>query len=66
MARILVQATVEKALDGKTFYVHTWAQPPYDEKRDYVIVAADENTAAFEGIRRLEDELVAKEPSQCQ
>lgn len=65
MARVLAQATVEKALDGKSFYVHTWGQPPYDEKRDYVIVAADEKTAAFEGIRRFEAEMDAKENAPC-
>lgn len=41
------------------FRVEVWGNSPFDYVRIYRISAKDDNTAAFEGLRRFEEEMEA-------
>ena len=56
---VLASATVTQIKAGPepTFEVHVWGDPPNNSRRDYLIRARDDNTAAFEGLRRFGEEM---------
>jgi hypothetical protein len=57
-ARILCHATVDHVLDC-TWDVTVWGERPFDATRNYTLTAKDDNSAAFEGIRRFTAEMEA-------
>ena len=56
--RINCQATVEKLADF-TWEVTVWGIAPFDRTRIYTLAEKDDNSAAWEGIRRFTEEMEA-------
>jgi hypothetical protein len=56
--RINCQATVEKLADF-TWEVTVWGLAPFDRTRIYTLAEKDDNSAAWEGIRRFTEEMEA-------
>ena len=56
--RINCQATVEKLADF-TWEVMVWGLAPFERTRIYTLAEKDDNSAAWEGIRRFTEEMEA-------
>jgi hypothetical protein len=56
--RVLCHATVDHVLDC-VWDVVVWGEKPFDVTRNYTLIAKDDNSAAFEGIRRFTAEMEA-------